>query len=1179
MLTPAALAARLRPSRRLLNWSATVVAAYALFGFLAVPQLLRQQGEALAGAASGRTVELGSVQFNPFTLALTLDEVRVLEADGSAAALSVDRVHANFELQSVLRGGPVLHELRVVAPRLQVVRGEDGRYNWSDLFERLGNAPEGGGQARFSLGNIRLSGGEVVFDDRRAGVRHELSEIGLELPFLSNLPVKVDVFVEPALSARVNGRPFQLGGRTRPFAEQRETVLDIRLDKLELAPYLAYLPFEPAFVLRSGHLSSALELAFIQRADGQARIALNGELRLGEFKLDDAAATQVAAFEELAVELVDLQPLAGKWHFTRLRLQSPEIDLVRERDGSLNLARLVPGGPRDATASRGGTAGAFDFLLATARVRDGVLRFEDRSPGTPFRTRLQAINIDLRDLATAGDMLAEIRADFHSDAGERFEFQEQLRLAPFELDGIATVEALRPANLAPYYAAVLPAGELREGALDAVLHHRVRVREGEPRIELRVENLALRELVLGLKGRKRPLAELDGLSAAEILIMPAERRVTVGNAELSGLALAVERDRAGRLDALDLLGPPSPASAASTPPWHFVIERLAAGTSSFRLEDRSAGTPVLLVADQIDFSAEGLGNAPGARARVELRTRINQRGRIALDGTLALAPFKTDLKVDLRSVDLLPLQPYVLEQTKIAISRGNLTSGGRLALEQLADGTLKGRFRGDLGVANFASVDRLNATDFVRWRTLRLAGVDLALSPFALSVRELALTDFRTRLILDENGTLNLREIRPPAEPAEGEGDGAVPVALADAGAVPPISIGKVVIRQGNIAFSDRFIRPNYDANLTGMSGELLGLSSDPTTLATLELTGKVDNAAPVSIRGTLNPFRQDRHLDIAASVSDFELSSVSAYSGKYVGYGIEKGKLSAELQYRVEDRQLSATNRIFLDQLTFGPQVDSPDAIKAPVQLAVALLKNRRGEIDIHLPVRGTLDDPQFSVAGLVFRAIMNLIGKAITSPFALLGSMFGGGEELAELPFAAGATGLDATAMERVGKLAEALRDRPALRLEVTGIADPEADPDGLRRVKMLREVQALKLKDSIRRGEEAPPLDEVEVSAEEYPALLRQVYRAGDFKKERNIIGMVKDVPLEQMEEVILSNTAVSADELGALAQQRAQGTRAWLVEQGGVPAERVFVLAPRVEPPGAAGCTRCVRFSLR
>jgi hypothetical protein len=385
-----------------------------------------------------------------------------------------------------------------------------------------------------------------------------------------------------------------------------------------------------------------------------------------------------------------------------------------------------------------------------------------------------------------------------------------------------------------------------------------------------------------------------------------------------------------------------------------------------------------------------------------------------------------------------------------------------------------------------------------------------------------------------------------------------------------------VEIKRGNVAFSDRFIRPNYDANLTDLAGTLTAFSTSPDTIAKLDLTGKVDKTAPLSITGELNPFRQDAHLDIVAKVSDFELTGLSSYSGKYVGYGIARGKLSAELNYKIEERKLTATNQIFLDQLTFGDKVDSPDAVNLPVQLAVSLLKNRRGEIDLHLPVTGTLDDPEFSIFGLVLKMFFNLIGKAITSPFALLGSALGGGEELSQLALAPGVARAGEAQQDKLKTLAQALIDRPALKLDIIGRADPASDLDGLRQLGLDNAVRAQKLKAMIARGEDAPSLEDIEVGADEYPALLEKAYKAGDFKKPRNLVGLTKNIPVPEMEALMRANVKAGDAELRLLAQQRAQAVREWLMGEGEVPGERIFVLEPKVEAIGESGQ---VKFSLR
>ncbi|HAF54868.1 MAG TPA: hypothetical protein DCL01_06560 [Thauera sp.] len=1235
-------------------WAVGILLALSAVAYLATPPVARHYGQKYLGEILGREVSIERVLVNPFRLTAEVGGLRVMAADGSGEALSLEALRANLEIESIVRKGIVLHELALEAPHLKLVLDEGGQHNWSDVVERLaalgGEAPaEDAAPLPFSVGNIRISDGKVEVEDKPRGLRHELSEIGLGVPFISNLPVRVDVFIQPSLSAKLNGDPLLLNARSKPFAESQETILDVALKRFDLSRWMAYLPIEARFKLPSALLTTNIELSFSQPPDAPPVVALRGPLQIDELVLQDRDGAPVASVAELELELADVQPLIGRWHFTRLRLARPEVDMVRLKDGGLNLLELMPP-PAKPTAAKaktaktakaakaagGGAAGdaigtaaqaspsgagegtanapataaqAPDFLLALARIRDGVIRFEDRALAEPFRARIEAINLDMRDLSNVGEIPAEIRLDYVTDAGEKFVHEDVLRLSPFQFSGNLQFEAIKLARYAPYLAQALPGGTLSAGTLSGALSYRVTVGDkGEPRVELGAETLAVRDLALVLAGAKAPAIKVPELDARALVLDLTGRNVRLGGLDLKAASVAAVRLKDGSFDLVKALVPqPAPAAKStrgSRAPdagsdWVVAVDKLALKGASVRLEDRSVRRPVVTTVDNIDLEVEGFSTAEGSTLQLKLDSRFNNRGKIAASGPLTVEPLKADLRLDLRSVDLLPLQPYVLEQTKIAISRGNVTTQGRLNLQTGRRGQLLARFNGDVGVANFASVDRLNATDFLRWRTLSVGGIDARLEPFSLAIKRVAVDDFYTRLILDDQGRLNLREIggmsgdEPPSSRAgapvavggevnpvgeaapAAEGRRTAEVAPPSA-PPPPIRIDRVEIKRGNVAFSDRFVRPNYDANLTDLAGTLTGFSTSPDTIARLELAGKVDKSAPLSITGELNPFRQDAHLDIVAKVSDFELTGLSSYSGKYVGYGIAKGKLSAELNYKIEDRKLTATNQIFLDQLTFGDKVDSPDAVNLPVQLAVSLLKNSRGEIDLHLPVSGTLDDPEFSIFGLVLKMFFNLIGKAITSPFALLGAALGGGEELSQLELAAGSARPGEAQQEKLKTLAQALIDRPTLKLDIIGRADPSTDLDGLRQAALDNAVRAQKLKAMIARGEEAPSLEDIEVGAEEYPALLEKAYKAADFKKPRNLIGLTKDLPVPEMEALMRANVKVGDAELRALAQQRAQAVREWLAGDGAVPGERIFVLEPKVEPISEGGQ---VQFSLR
>jgi hypothetical protein len=391
-----------------------------------------------------------------------------------------------------------------------------------------------------------------------------------------------------------------------------------------------------------------------------------------------------------------------------------------------------------------------------------------------------------------------------------------------------------------------------------------------------------------------------------------------------------------------------------------------------------------------------------------------------------------------------------------------------------------------------------------------------------------------------------------------------------------PLPIGRITLDGGNVNFSDYFIRPNYSANLTQVAGTVSALSASQA--GEVAITAKVDDAAPVTISGRIQPFARELSLALAGRARDIELAPLSPYSAKYAGYGITKGKLSFDVDYTVENRKLDARNRLVLDQLTFGERVDSPDATKLPVLLAVALLKDTNGVIDLDLPISGTLDDPQFSVFGLIVRVIVNLIGKAATAPFAVLGALVGGGEELSFVEFAAGSTTLDPEGTARVEKLAKALGSRPGLKVDVTGRVDDASDRDALARAAVEQALRAAKTQALAARKDAPASPDGVVVSAEERPQWLAAAYKALPAEARKRDAQAQEPPSTAEMEAALATHVKPDDATVGKLGLERARVAKEALVARG-VAAERVFLVAPRAGEVVTKGAPRRVDFALK
>ncbi|HWH78252.1 MAG TPA: DUF748 domain-containing protein, partial [Candidatus Binatus sp.] len=581
-------------------------------------------------------------------------------------------------------------------------------------------------------------------------------------------------------------------------------------------------------------------------------------------------------------------------------------------------------------------------------------------------------------------------------------------------------------------------------------------------------------------------------------------------------------------------------------------------------DDRSTATPAQAILSDLSIRGENFSNAKNRQSKVTVRSRINNQGALRMTGTVMMNPLNAKFAVEGEAVELLPFQPYLENQVNFLLTSGRVGTKGNLSFDASSSPS-KLNYDGSLNVADFATVEKANSQDLLKWKSLGLDAIQFNLEPFQLRIGEINLSDFYSRLIIEPSGKINLQNLTGQKDEKKSEKTTAEKPPETPTPAAGPdkaISIGKINLQAGNINFSDFFVKPNYSANLTGVQASISELK--PDVAGDLDLKARLDNAAPVLVSGKINPLSKELFLDLVADAKDIELSPMTPYSGRYVGYGIERGKLSFNVKYKLDNRKLSAENKIILNQLTFGEKIDSPDATKLPVLLAVALLKDRNGVIDVDLPIGGSLDDPQFSVGGIVWRIIINIITKAVTSPFSLLASAFGGGgsgEELSYIEFDNGRATLNQAGQAKIATLAKALNNRPALNLDLSGRVDPSSDLEGLKRVMLERKVKAQKLKATVRRGEAQKSLDEVPIESGEYAQYLKAAYGDESFPKPRNIIGLAQDLPVPEMEKLMLQNTKVGDDDLRQLASQRAQVVRDALLATGQVGAERLFIVAAK------------------
>ncbi|MBF0328185.1 MAG: DUF748 domain-containing protein [Nitrospirae bacterium] len=553
---------------------------------------------------------------------------------------------------------------------------------------------------------------------------------------------------------------------------------------------------------------------------------------------------------------------------------------------------------------------------------------------------------------------------------------------------------------------------------------------------------------------------------------------------------------------------------------------------------------------------------------------LNDSGMLQASGGIGIEPLFANIDLDLKNIAIAPFEPYFSDKLRIEITDGGISSKGALSISKDEQEKIRAVFKGDASINNFSSIDKINSDDFLKWKSLYFGGIDLNTSPMDITIDQIALTDFYSRLIVNADGSLNVQGI--VAKQSDNKTAGNDNVSLAsDKSAAPDnasaaqskkmVKINSLSLQGGTVNFSDRHIKPNYTVNLSEIGGRVSGLSSDDTTLADVDLQGKLENYAPLEIKGKINPLKEDLFVDLKVDFKNMELSPLTPYSGKFIGYSIEKGKLSLDLKYLIVKKKIDSQNNVFLDQFTLGDSIESPTATKLPVRLAIALLKNRKGEIDLSLPVTGSLDDPKFSIWGIVGKILLNILVKAATSPFALLGAIFGGGDELSHLDFEYGSFDINPEGEKKLSSIIKALIDRPSLKLEIEGHADIERDTEGLRQNIFKRKLKAQKHKELLKKGAAPASVDSVKIEKEEHLKYLTMAYKEDKFPKPRNMVGLLKDLPASEMEKLMFTHIVVKEDDLRFLAAQRALKVKEHLAKSKQVEQERVFLVEPKTIQP--------------
>jgi Domain of Unknown Function (DUF748) len=1007
---------------------AVLFLVYTLAGFFLVPRLVATYVPRYVAEQLKRRAEIGDVRVNPLLFKFEIKKFRLTEADGRPL-LGFDRLFIDFELAgSIVRAAWTFAEIRLEAPRVDAVIAADGRMNIAELLDALPKsepAKEPTAPRRMLVQHAVLQDGVVSLTDLagRAPQTAAVQPINMELHDITTLPERRGPYTISA--TLTGGGVVSWDGQISLVPLASTGRFDLR--GLPLATAWRFVQDDVAVAEPAGELAAKVQYQFGYR-DGATSLNVQGL---------DVAVTGLALAERASkaplLALDSVKVVAASGNVIARELSVPEISVSRgrlaatlARDGTVNWQRLVATPPSATPPS------------APAPTTPPATAAETR----PWRVALDKVRVD--DVALS--------------------VVDESRAAPLALDvaglnlGLSARLESRPSGLA--------------GVADnvGVALGRVTVRSAE----------------------KTPLVALERIAVDGGRIDLGARQVSVSRVGVNGGATTVVRDASGDIALLAALRPaeppkpvrrpasrpsataPTAKAAPAAKPWSVAVTALELADHRVAITDRSVKPAVELGLAELKARVRDVRTDGKKAWPFDASFRVVQGGRFAARGSVAPDGGRADATLKLTQLAMTPAQPYIAQMAAVVLRSGDVSTTGKLTYRAGADRPTV-TYTGSADVERLAVMESAITEPVLAWKSLHAETIQFGLAPDRLEIDEVRLTDLDGRLVIFKDKTVNIAQLmKPEAAQPSAQSPSALPTtAERQPASAFPVSVRRLRLDNSSMNYADLSLVLPFATRIHALNGVVAGLGSDANSRATVKLDGQVDEFGSVKVEGALSALQPKVFTDLAVTFRNVPMPTLSPYSATFAGRRIVAGSMNLDLEYKIDHSELLGDNKVVLERLKLGERVESPGAMRLPLDLAIAILTDSQGRIDIAMPVRGNVDNPEFSYGHVIWQALVTVITKVATAPFRALGSLFGGGGEKFEaVTFEPGSDVVPPPEREKLKRVTEVLGKRPALKLTVHGGYDTKLDGEALRALH-VRQALAQRLDVKVKPGEDPGPV----------------------------------------------------------------------------------------------------------
>ena len=1115
----------------------SLIAAYAVLGFYIVPAVLKSKIPSIIQEETGRKASVANIEFNPFKLFASIQGFKIQEKDGKPF-VGFDTFNAKINtFQSIKQLALVIDEIALNKPTIYLAKQKDGKFNFEDMAKpKKKEEPKKKDDGKlFPLNIVKLSikEGKLIWDDKHfaKAVSEEITPINLNVSGLST-EAKTKAKLDFTMSLKSGGKlDWTSSVGVNPVCSEG----GLKLDKVQLQKVLA------------------LALSDTAAFDLQGHGLFNVDYKVG-FEEKDLKVT----IKKTKFELKDFQ-FADK-SAEKNQLKTPFFSI--ETDATVTIAK-----------------NNLDIVVKKAKLDSRDLQFSNQAS--------DPITVSIPNFSHETDVTVNQTKDGLKVAANK----ATIAIKNLLLNGLnqQKVEVKIPElTLETTYQLGLTqkAKDIHVSHGKFEFHDLHLAEKGENATLIKIPAFGLSDMEVDLKNREVKIASITSKDAEFQAWLNPDGSLNYQKLVSTPEGKKVEATRpdyatAKTVDFKEDVKTAATVTTAAAQPilpekdWLLNIATLELNNYMVNFEDRSLKKPATMTAKPIYLKVNNITNKPEAKLPFQLDIGVNKTGSIKLKGDAVISPLAAKIDVAVKDIDLEKFQPYVDKFARLYVLDGKFNIDGKLAIQQPPEKPLDVKFKGNTGVADLLTRDKILNKDFIKWKNLTFKDLDVDLLATRFSAETLLIEKPYAKVTIRKDKTINFSDIMiadkglpdksaKPAKPA-------VKVAQSKAtqNSKPVFKLGLVKIVDGSSDFADLSLILPFAAQIESLDGGAKGVSSDQKATIKVDLKGSAYDIAPVDIAGEISPYLGN--YDVSLKFDGLPMPLVTPYMVQFAGYKIEKGKLTLGLKYQVEKGKLQASNSILIDQLELGEKVDNPDAVSLPLELAIALLKDSDGKIKLDVPLTGSLEDPEFSIGGIIVDALVNVLTKIVTSPFNAIASLVGSEENLSVIGFAPGKNALDAKEMKKLDDVAKALKEKPVLNLEIKGAAFEEQDWPILREAALLEQLKTTKAAELSKEEERNVRVEHFKLSEDDYNDLLADAFiKKFPTMGEKSIFGTPKllnpltgdfyQVAKQKMSEIIKPQP----ERLKELASERSQSIAKYIVQKGGVPNERIFILDSALDP---------------